>query len=66
MMVKVERIDYEESFQTMLRFTDGNKGQEIFVQVWEADGIELALKGMSLDTVNSFYNKSGIVTIKEW
>tara|TARA_R110002126_G_scaffold1315_1_gene7547 strand:- start:1678 stop:1878 length:201 start_codon:yes stop_codon:yes gene_type:complete len=66
MMVKVERIDYEESFQTMLRFTDGNKGQEIFVQVWEADGIELAIKGMSLDTVNSFYNKSGIVTIKEW
>tara|TARA_R110000803_G_scaffold178338_1_gene240757 strand:- start:1831 stop:2028 length:198 start_codon:yes stop_codon:yes gene_type:complete len=65
-MVKVERIDYEESFQTMLKFSDGNKGQEILVQVWEADGIELALKGMSLETVNAFYNKSGIVTIKEW
>ena len=61
-MVKVERIDYEESFQTMLKFTDGNKAQEIIVQVWEADGIE----GMSLETVNAFYNKSGIVTIKEW
>tara|TARA_R110000751_G_scaffold255289_1_gene354759 strand:+ start:38 stop:235 length:198 start_codon:yes stop_codon:yes gene_type:complete len=65
-MVKVERIDYEESFQTMLKFTDGNKAQEIIVQVWEADVIELALKGMSLETVNAFYNKSGIVTIKEW
>ena len=65
-MVKVERIDYEESFQTMLKFTDGDKGQEIYVHVWEADSIELALKGMSLETVDSFYNKSGIVTIKEW
>ena len=65
-MVKVERIDYEESFQTMLKFSDGNRSQEIIVEVWEADGIELALKEMSLETVNSFYNKSGIVTIKEW
>jgi hypothetical protein len=30
-MVKVERIDFEDSFMTTLVFTDGNKGQEISV-----------------------------------
>ena len=65
-MVKVERIDYDESFQTMLRFTDGNKSQEIIVQVWEADEIELALKEMPVETINSFYNKSGKILLREW
>jgi hypothetical protein len=30
-MVKVERIDFEDSFMTTLVFTDGKKGQEIQV-----------------------------------
>ena len=65
-MVKVERIDYEESFQTMLKFTDGNKAQEIIVEIWEADGIELALKEMSVETINGFFNKSGKILLREW
>ena len=65
-MVSVERVDKEESFITTLIFTNGNKGQEISVYVWEADAIETALKTLSLQVVMALYNKSGKTTIKEW
>ena len=65
-MVKVERIDFEDSFMTTLVFTDGNKGQEIRVYAWEADAIEVSLKSLPLSAVMGFYNKSGKTTIKEW
>ena len=65
-MVKVERIDFEDSFMTTLVFTDGNKGQEIQVYAWEADAIEISLKSLPLSAVMGFYNKSGKTTIKEW
>jgi hypothetical protein len=65
-MVKVERIDFEDSFMTTLVFTDGNKGQEIQVYAWEADAIEVSLKSLPLSAVMGFYNKSGKTTIKEW
>ena len=65
-MVSVERVDKEESFITTLIFTNGNKGQEIQVYVWEADAIETALKTLSLQVVMALYNKSGKTTIKEW
>jgi hypothetical protein len=65
-MVKVERIDFENSFMTTLVFKDGNKGQEISVYAWEADAIEVSLKSLPLSAVMGFYNKSGKTTIKEW
>jgi hypothetical protein len=65
-MVKVERIDYEDSFITTLVFTDGNKGQEINVYAWEADSIEASLKTLPLAIVLGFYNKKGKKIIKEW
>jgi len=65
-MVKVERVDFEDSFMTTLIFTDGNKGQEISVYAWEADAIEVSLKSLPLAAVMAFYNKSGKTTIKEW
>ena len=65
-MVKVERIDYEDSFITILKFTNGNKGQEIQVYAWEADKIESALKTLPLSVVMGYYNKVGTTTIKEW
>lgn len=65
-MVKVEREDFEDSFVTILKFSNGNKGQEIQVYAWEADAIETALKGLSLAAVMAFYNKSGKKVIKEW
>ena len=65
-MVKVERVDFEDSFMTTLIFTDGNKGQEIQVYAWEADAIEVSLKSLPLAAVMAFYNKSGKTTIKEW
>ena len=65
-MVKVERIDFEDSFMTTLVFTDGNKGQEIQVYAWEADAIEVSLKSLPLSAVMGFYNKTGKTTIKEW
>lgn len=65
-MVKVERIDIEESFITILKFTNGNQGQEIQVYAWEADNIESALKTLSLSVVMGYYNKVGKTTIKEW
>ena len=65
-MVKVERIDYEDSFMTTLVFTNGNKGQEISVYAWEADSNETALKTLSLEAVMGYYNKTGKTTVKEW
>jgi hypothetical protein len=65
-MVKVERIDYEDSFMTTLVFTNGNKGQEIQVYAWEADAIEVSLKSLPLSAVMAFYDKTGKTTIKEW
>ena len=65
-MVKVERIDYEDSFMTTLVFTNGNQGQEIQVYAWEADAIEASLKTLPLAAVMGFYNKSGKKVIKEW
>jgi hypothetical protein len=65
-VVKVERVDYEDSFITTLIFTDGNKGQEISVYAWEADNIETALKSMPLEVVMGYYNKKGKTTVKEW
>jgi hypothetical protein len=65
-MVKVEREDFEESFVTKLIFTDGNKGQEIYIYAWEADAIEASLKTLPLEAILGFYNKSGKTTIKEW
>jgi hypothetical protein len=65
-MVKVERIDFEDSFMTTLVFTDGNKGQEIQVYAWEADAIQVSLKSLPLSAVMGFYNKTGKTTIKEW
>jgi hypothetical protein len=65
-MVKVERIDYEDSFMTTLVFTNGNKGQEIQVYAWEADAIEVSLKSLPLTAVMAFYDKTGKTTIKEW
>jgi anthranilate/para-aminobenzoate synthase component II len=65
-MVKIERIDYEDSFMTTLVFTNGNKGQEIQVYTWEADNIETALKTLSLEVVMGYYNKVGKTLVKEW
>ncbi len=65
-MVKVEREDFEDSFVTILKFSNGNKGQEIQVYAWEADAIEASLKTLPLEAVLGFYNKSGKTTIKEW
>ena len=65
-MVKVERIDFEDSFMTTLVFTNGNKGQEISVYAWEADAIEISLKSLPLSVVMGFYNKTGKTVIKEW
>jgi hypothetical protein len=65
-MVKVERIDYEDSFMTTLVFTNGNKGQEISVYAWEADNIESALKTLPLSVVMGYYNKTGKTLVKEW
>jgi hypothetical protein len=65
-MVKVERVDYEDSFMTTLVFTNGNKGQEIQVYAWEADAIEVSLKSLPLSAVMAFYDKTGKTTIKEW
>lgn len=65
-MVKVERIDFEDSFMTTLVFTNGNKGQEIQVYAWEADAIQVSLKSLPLSAVMGFYNKTGKTTIKEW
>ena len=65
-MVKVEREDFEESFMVTLKFTNGNKGQEIQVYAWEADAIEASLKTLPLAAVMGFYNKSGKKVIKEW
>jgi hypothetical protein len=65
-MVKIERIDYEDSFMTTLIFTNENKGQEIQVYAWEADGIETALKSMPLSVVMGYYNKVGKTIVKEW
>ena len=53
-MVKIERIDYEDSFMTTLVFTNGNQGQEISVYAWEADSIETALKTLSLEVVMGY------------
>jgi hypothetical protein len=65
-MVKVERVDYEDSFMTTLVFTNGNQGQEIQVYAWEADAIEVSLKSLPLSAVMAFYDKTGKTTIKEW
>lgn len=65
-MVKVERIDYEDSFMTTLVFTNGNQGQEISVYAWEADNIESALKTLPLEVVMGYYNKVGKKLVKEW
>jgi hypothetical protein len=65
-MVKVERIDYEDSFMTTLVFTNGTQGQEIQVYAWEADAIEVSLKSLPLAAVMAFYDKTGKTTIKEW
>jgi len=65
-MVKVERIDYEDSFMTTLVFTNGNKGQEISVYAWEADNIESTLKTLPLSVVMGYYNKTGKTLVKEW
>ena len=65
-MVKVERIDYEDSFVTILKFTNGNKGQEVQVYTWEADNIESVLKTLPLSVVMGYYNKVGTTLIKEW
>jgi hypothetical protein len=65
-MVKIERIDYEDSFMTTLVFTNGNKGQEISVYAWEADNIENALKTLPLSVVMEYYNKVGKTLVKEW
>ena len=65
-MVKVERVDFEDSFMTTLIFTNGNQGQEIQVYTWEADAIEVSLKSLPLEAVMAFYNKTGKTTIKEW
>lgn len=65
-MVKVERIDQNKSFETVLKFINGNETQEIRVYVWEADAIETALQSLSLSALNQFYTKSGTTTVKEW
>ena len=65
-MVSVERIDFEKSFVTCLRFVDGNEAQEIQVYAWEADNIENALKNLPLATVMAMYNKEGKSVIKDW
>ena len=65
-MVKVERVDFEDSFMTTLVFTNGNQGQEIQVYAWEADAVEASLKTLPLAAVMGFYNKSGKKVIKEW
>jgi len=65
-MVKVERVDFEDSFMVTLKFTNGNQGQEIQVYAWEADAIEASLKTLPLAAVMGFYNKSGKKVIKEW
>jgi len=65
-MVKVERIDQNKSFETVLKFINGNETQEIRVYVWEADVIETALQSLSLSALNQFYTKSGTTTVKEW
>ena len=65
-MVKIERIDYKDSFMTTLVFTNGNQGQEIQVYAWEADSIETALKTLSLEVVMGYYNKTGKKIVKEW
>jgi hypothetical protein len=65
-MVYVEREDFEESFVTILRFVNGNKGQEISVYAWEADAIESALQSLSLAQVMALYNRVGKSVIKDW
>ena len=65
-MVSVEREDIPKSFQSILRFKNGNENQEIFVYKWEADNIVAQLQGLSLNTVNTMYNLTGKSTVKTW
>ena len=65
-MVKLERIDVENSFITIFRFINGNEAQEIQVYTWEADAIETKVKNVSLATIGQLYNKSGTTLVKDW
>tara|TARA_R110002051_G_scaffold1294_1_gene7235 strand:+ start:286 stop:483 length:198 start_codon:yes stop_codon:yes gene_type:complete len=65
-MVKVEREDIKKSFETILKLINKNESQEIRVYVWEADIIVEKLQNMSLTVINSLYNKTGKIIVKEW
>lgn len=65
-MVKVERIDTEGSFTTMLRvFTDANSAVEINVPVWEADAMEDKIKAVTKTKINQLLNKSGTTVVRD-
>lgn len=65
-MVEVERIDVPNSFQTILKFNDGNTSQEIPVFSWEADAIESKLMSIDSVTINQIYTKTGKKPVKTW
>ena len=65
-MVSVEREDIPKSFQTILRFKNGDESQEIFVYKWEADAIVTKLQSITLSSINTMYNLSGKSTVKTW
>ena len=63
--MEITRHDKQNSFQTLLKFKDGDHTNEIYVYVWEADKIELELKNLTWDIINAYKNKSGSKTIKK-
>jgi hypothetical protein len=63
--MKIIREDFENSFQTLLIFQDGNQSQEIHVYSWEADAIEQSIQAMSWTQITAFKDYKGIRTIKE-
>lgn len=65
-MVSVEREDIPESFISILRFKNGNKGQEIQVYKWEADVIVTKLQTFTLSAINTMYNLDVKTTVKSW
>ena len=65
-MVKIERVDTEGSFKTMLRvYITPNETVEINVPVWEADAMEDKIKAVTKTKITQLLNKSGTTVVRD-
>lgn len=65
-MAKIERVDTEGSFTTLIKVTsdNGKETVEIHVPVWEADVIETKVKGITWSVIKALQATKGSRIIK--